>query len=33
MLQLESITSNIIDSMSLLINKKLDLFASTINNK
>ena len=33
MLQLESITSNIIDSMSLLINKKLDLFASTVNNK
>ena len=33
MLQLEKITDNIINSMSLLIDKKLDLFASTVNNK
>ena len=33
MLQLEKITNNIIDSMSILIDKKLDLFASTVNNK
>ena len=33
MLQLEKITNNIINSMPLLIDKKLDLFASTINNK
>ena len=33
MLQLEKITNNIIDSTSILINKKLDLFASTVNNK
>ena len=30
---LEKITSNIIDSMSILIDKKLDLFSSTVNNK
>ncbi len=29
---LEKITSNIIDSMSILIDKKLDLFSSTVNN-
>ena len=33
MLQLEEITNNIINSMPLLIDKKLDLFASTVNNK
>jgi PTH1 family peptidyl-tRNA hydrolase len=33
MQQLEKITNNIIDSMPLLIDKKLDLFASTVNNK
>jgi len=33
MLQLEKITNNIINSMSILIDKKLDLFASTVNNK
>ena len=33
MIQLEKITKNIIDSMSILINKKLDLFSSTVNNK
>ena len=32
-LQLEKITQNIIDSISLLIEKKLDLFSSTVNNK
>ena len=32
-LQLEKITDNIINSMSILIGKKLDLFASTVNNK
>ena len=32
-LQLEKITDNIINSMSILIDKKLDLFASTVNNK
>ena len=31
--QLEKITKNIIDSMSILIDKKLDLFSSTVNNK
>ena len=31
-LQLEKITQNIIDSISLLIEKKLDLFSSTVNN-
>ena len=33
MLQLEKITNNIISSISLLTDKKLDLFASTVNNK
>ena len=33
MTQLEKITNNIIDSMPILINKKLDLFSSTVNNK
>ena len=33
MLQLKEIMSNIIDSLPILINKKLDLFSSTINNK
>jgi len=33
MIQLEKITKNIIDSMAILIDKKLDLFASTVNNK
>ena len=33
MLQLEKITNNIISSMPILIDKKLDLFASTVNNK
>ena len=33
MLQLEKITSNIINSILLLIDKKLDLFSSTVNNK
>jgi PTH1 family peptidyl-tRNA hydrolase len=33
MLQLEKITNNIINSMPILIDKKLDLFASTVNNK
>ena len=32
-LQLEKITNNIIDSISILIDKKLDLFSSTVNNK
>ena len=31
--QLEKITRNIIDSISILIDKKLDLFSSTVNNK
>ena len=31
--QLEKITKNIIDSISILIDKKLDLFSSTVNNK
>ena len=30
--QLETITKNIIDSISILIDKKLDLFSSTVNN-
>ena len=30
---LETITKNIIDSISILIDKKLDLFSSTVNNK
>ena len=33
MIQLEKITKNIIDSMPILIDKKLDLFSSTVNNK
>ena len=33
MLGLEKITSNITDSISILIDKKLDLFSSTVNNK
>ena len=33
MVQLEKITNNIINSIPLLIDKKLDLFASTVNNK
>ena len=33
MLGLEKITNNITDSISILINKKLDLFSSTVNNK
>ena len=33
MLQLEKITNNIINAMPLLIDKKLDLFSSTVNNK
>jgi len=32
-LELEKITSNIINSISILIDKKLDLFSSTVNNK
>jgi peptidyl-tRNA hydrolase, PTH1 family len=32
-IQLEKITNNIIDSISILIDKKLDLFSSTVNNK
>ena len=32
-LQLNEITNNIIDSMPILIDKKLDLFSSTVNNK
>ena len=33
MLQLKKITNNIINSISILIDKKLDLFSSTVNNK
>jgi len=33
MIQLEKITSDIINSISILIDKKLDLFSSTVNNK
>ena len=33
MLQLEKITNNIISAMPILIDKKLDLFSSTVNNK
>ena len=33
MLGLQKISSNITDSISILINKKLDLFSSTVNNK
>ena len=32
-IELEKITKNIIDSLPILINKKLDLFSSTVNNK
>ena len=32
-LKLEKITKNIIDSMDILVDKKLDLFSSTVNNK
>jgi PTH1 family peptidyl-tRNA hydrolase len=31
--QLEKITTNITDSLLILIDKKLDLFSSTVNNK
>ena len=30
---LEKITNDITDSISILVNKKLDLFSSTVNNK
>ena len=33
MVELEKITKNITDSLSILIDKKLDLFSSTVNNK
>ena len=33
MFGLEKITTNITDSISILIDKKLDLFSSTVNNK
>ena len=33
MLGLEKITNDITDSISILIDKKLDLFSSTVNNK
>ena len=33
MIGLEKITKNIVDSISILIEKKLDLFSSTVNNK
>ena len=33
MLELEKIKTNISDSISILIDKKLDLFSSTVNNK
>ena len=32
-LEIDKITNNIIDSISILIDKKLDLFSSTVNNK
>ena len=32
-IKLEKITNNIIDSMTILIDKKLDLFSSTVNNR
>tara|TARA_B100000965_G_scaffold335822_1_gene301850 strand:+ start:38 stop:598 length:561 start_codon:yes stop_codon:yes gene_type:complete len=32
-IELETITNNIIESLPILINKKLDLFSSTVNNK
>ena len=31
--QLEKITKNIVDSIYILMDKKLDLFSSTVNNK
>ena len=33
MIGLEKITNDITDSISILVNKKLDLFSSTVNNK
>ena len=33
MLDIEKISNNITDSISLLVDKKLDLFSSTVNNK
>ena len=33
MIQLEKITNNILNSISILVDKKLDLFSSTVNNK
>ena len=33
MMGLEKITNDITDSISILVNKKLDLFSSTVNNK
>ena len=33
MLEIKKITNNIMDSISILIDKKLDLFSSTVNNK
>ena len=33
MMGLEKITKDITDSISILVNKKLDLFSSTVNNK
>ena len=32
-LGIETISNNIIDSISILVEKKLDLFSSTVNNK
>ena len=32
-LELDKVINNIIDSMPILIDKKLDLFSSTVNNK
>tara|TARA_B110000881_G_scaffold17758_1_gene13007 strand:+ start:347 stop:475 length:129 start_codon:yes stop_codon:yes gene_type:complete len=32
-IELESITNNITDSLTILLDKKLELFSSTINNK
>ena len=33
MMELEKVTNDITDSISILVNKKLDLFSSTVNNK
>ena len=33
MMGLEKVTNDITDSISILVNKKLDLFSSTVNNK